>query len=88
MNHDITASWDTLMRQASMTVHDYVTAIIGTIDEHFGKGYAKQNPALVAALVQATTADFRTTSLVVASQNVAKELNNIASAIRESAYQS
>jgi hypothetical protein len=87
MNHDITASWDTLMRQAPMTVHDYVTAIIGTIDEHFGKGYAKQNPALVAALVRAATDDFRTTSLVVCSQNIAKELANIASAIREGGYQ-
>jgi hypothetical protein len=60
---EITASGDTLMRQAMMTAAEYFDDAVRSIDAEFGAGYAKQNPALVAAYMQTAAADFATTSM-------------------------
>lgn len=76
----ITASYDTLMRQASMTVEDYMSAAIRSIDKKFGEGYAKANPVLVAAYINGCTKDFGTSALIVAIQEatevIAESLRN------------
>jgi hypothetical protein len=56
----IDASVDTLMRQAPMTASVYMAACIAEIDERLGEGYARANPALLAAMVQASALDFHT----------------------------
>jgi hypothetical protein len=60
MSDSIEASFDTLMRQASMTATDYMTAACRAIDGQFGQGYAKANPALVASFMQVAASDFNT----------------------------
>jgi hypothetical protein len=59
-----TPSLETLVRQASMTAHDYFKASITTIDEKFGKGYAKKHPELVGAFMQTAALDFLAMQLV------------------------
>jgi hypothetical protein len=58
MSTEITASPDTLIRQASMTVHDYMRAAKTEIDKVFGDGYAAKNPGLVGAFIQTCAADY------------------------------
>jgi hypothetical protein len=50
-----------LMRQASMTAHDYMMNAKHDVDEIFGEGYAKQHPELVGAYMQAAAANFAAT---------------------------
>jgi hypothetical protein len=52
------ADAQTLMRQASMTADTYLREVVKSIDEQFGAGFAKANPAVVAAMLQACTGDF------------------------------
>ena len=58
MSIEITASPDTLMRQASMSAHDYMRAAKTETDKVFGDGYAAKNPALVGAFIQTCAADY------------------------------
>lgn len=44
--------------QAGTTVSCYLQSAVEMLDRQFGECYAEANPALVAALVQAQTADF------------------------------
>ena len=67
---DITADADMLLRQASMTAHDYLWDAVDLIDKQFGDGFAKKNPALVAEMVRAQSADFNTAILKIAAQDV------------------
>lgn len=64
-----------LLKQAQMTAKDAMTNAVHDIDERFGKNYAKKNPALVAAHMNASTLDFATScgllSLSAALQNLA-----------------
>lgn len=54
----IDASYDTLMRQASMTACDYMIHAVEDIDRIFGEGYAAKNPELVAAYINTAAIDF------------------------------
>jgi hypothetical protein len=38
---NITASIETLMRQAPMTTNEYLSSAIKEVDSNFGEGYAK-----------------------------------------------
>jgi hypothetical protein len=51
---------DTLMRQAPMTVHDYLLDVVRTVDKVFGEGFAARNPVFVASLVDSCVRDFHT----------------------------
>lgn len=48
----------TLMNQAADTAGTYLAKVVRELDEQFGSGYAKSNPVVVAAMLQACTADF------------------------------
>lgn len=54
---DITASFETLMDQGGSTASFYMRRAVREIDDLFGEGYAKANPSLVAAFMQAAAAD-------------------------------
>lgn len=47
-----------LMRQASMTSHQYLYEAIESIDKLLGKGYSVKNPKLVATIAQIAADDF------------------------------
>lgn len=50
---------ENLVNQASGTADDYFLRAIESIDSKFGKGYAKNNPELIAVLVNAASNDFK-----------------------------
>ena len=59
----IEASFDTLFRQAQATAEELLKEAVRVIDlVVFKPGYAEKNPQLVAAFMQAATADFHTSA--------------------------
>lgn len=70
----ITASYDTLLRQAPDTAETYLRAAKTRIDEVFGKDFAKNNPALVAAFITACSADLNNAVLTVAIQEASDRI--------------
>jgi len=71
MNHEITASWTSLMKQAPDTVEVYLQRAKEAIDESFGPGYAAKHPKLVSAFIQASAIEFQTAGIGVAAQQLA-----------------
>lgn len=62
----IDASFETLYDESHRTTRGHLRAAVESIDDQFGKGYAKANPSLVAAFMQAASNDF--TQSVLAQQ--------------------
>ena len=62
------ARMETLLRQAPMTIADYMAHAVKYIDDAFGPGYAKENPALVGAVIQASAQDFHTATMLASTQ--------------------
>ena len=87
MDDRITASFDDLLRQASMTADAYMSSAVREIDETFGAGFSKANPALVAAFMQTASADFTAASngkiFASALDRIADALGDLADALRE-----
>ena len=77
---DITASLDSLVKQGAMTASQYMSEAISEIDVLFGDGYAKQNPVLVAAFMQAATTDLGAT---VQAKVLGEALEKIGDALEE-----
>lgn len=67
-----------LMRQAMDTAHDYMLHAEHDIDEHFGAGFARQNPALMAAYMQTAATDFAAT---FGLQGVSESVGRVADAV-------
>lgn len=81
-NDYVTASFDTLMRQAPDTVALYLRKAKEEIDSVFGEGYAANNPELVAAFLNAASADMGAATL---AKVFGSALQEISSAIGETA---
>lgn len=81
----ITADFSELDRQAPDAVANYMLKAKREIDELFGAGYAAQNPALVAAFMQAAERHFSASSTVKvlgeSLEAVATALNDVADAL-------
>jgi hypothetical protein len=58
LDNRVTASSETLLRQAPMTAYEYMRAAVRDIDEVFGAGYAKAHPELVGQYMLTCAADF------------------------------
>ena len=80
-SHHISASTETLMRQAPMTIADYMRDAVKFIDEQFGEGFAKQNPALVSAFIQASALDYHTAYMKIAAQELGGDVATVSTAI-------
>ncbi|WP_157669304.1 hypothetical protein [Chitinibacter sp. GC72] len=48
------------MKQATETAHYYLVSAVRMIDCEFGEGYAKNNPAVLAAFIQVCAQDYHT----------------------------
>jgi hypothetical protein len=59
-----TTSVEDLMRQAPIAVAAYLTDAVVHIDAQFGKGYAEENPQLMAAFIRASAQAFHTAMMV------------------------
>ena len=83
----ITASFDTLLKQASITANTYLINAKEDIDKTFGDGYAEKNPTLVAAYMKTAASDMNTSTIgkVFGSAllEIAEKLDAIASAIEQ-----
>jgi predicted DNA-binding protein len=75
MPQRITADFHVLMDQAPGTVAVYLDKAIESIDNAFGDGYAKQNPSLIGAFIQAAATDM---GCAVLAQQIHAGLESIA----------
>jgi hypothetical protein len=84
----VTAGFDTLVRQASMTASEYMRNAVTNINDQFGDGYAQKHPELVAAFMNAASVDMAGAvigkTLGHALPRIAESLDQIAEAVRES----
>lgn len=69
---------DELMRQAPLTVADYMRVLMGAVDECFGDGYAENHPDLIGALVNAAATDFATAIQAKISEEMIDSIRDIA----------
>lgn len=79
----ITASAETLLRQASMTAADYLRAAVRELDSVFGEGYAQQHPELVAAFMRTAAQDYHTAVSASVQQDLVDALDRVADAIQD-----
>jgi hypothetical protein len=70
----ITGNYDTLLRQAPMTVSEYLREVMQEIDSRCGEGYAKKNPEMVCRLVEVAAGDYETSAKIVALQEAVERL--------------
>jgi hypothetical protein len=80
----ITANYETLMRQAPMTIHDYLFAAIKSIDQAFGEGYAKKHPEIVMQFVQEANKETQASCLL---QTIQEGIELFHVAVRDAAYE-
>lgn len=76
---DITASAETLMRQAGYTAEVYMNAAIESIDKWFGKGFAAKNPQLVGDFMKTAAMDY---GAAILSQQIGQALEEISGSIQ------
>ena len=60
----MSASYDTLLRQAWMTADEYMHKAVRNIDELLGDGYAAKHPELIATFMEVCARDFQSGVLV------------------------
>ena len=70
----ITASPETLMRQAGMTADVYLRDAIENIEKRLGKGFAAKNPELIAAMIKASSADYAVSAITAVIQDAVEEV--------------
>ena len=63
-------------RHAKDAAHDYLIAGVSAIDEKFGTGFAKKNPQLLAAYVEAASREFQTGFLGQKIEELSKAVLN------------
>jgi len=71
----ITASFETLYEQSSMIADGHLSKAVKCIDSELGNGFAKKNPALVGAFMQAAVLELGFSTL---AQQVRAGLETIA----------
>jgi len=71
------------VRQAGMTASSYLASAIESINGQFGAGYAASNPALVAALIHASTLDFNNCAMHCVLGEIADAVSELAHRIGE-----
>lgn len=69
-----------LMDQAGPTVGHWLSQSVHEIDRTFGEGYAKKNPALIAAFIQAAALDQLTAHLTT---RIADRIADLSRAVSE-----
>lgn len=73
-----------LMLQAVATAETYFEKAVRIIDAQFGEGYAKANPAVLAAFMGACSADFSATMLSNSLTNLGAAISDSLSSIADS----
>jgi hypothetical protein len=54
----------TMMRQAPMTAEHYLLRCEEILEKHWGKGAGRENPQILAAMIQACAVDFQGVALL------------------------
>lgn len=73
----ITASPETLMKQAGYTAEVWLMQALESIDKTFGDGFAKKNPELVSGFMKAASTDLLSSTLGSVLQDSSEQLVNI-----------
>lgn len=74
---NITDGIPVLLERAEQNTAEYLKAAVQAIDAQFGEGFAKQNPALVGAFIQACAQDFHTRLMKVAAQDLGSAVGTL-----------
>lgn len=69
------------MRQAAHTASFYMAEAVDAIDHSFGAGYAKSNPALVAAFMHVAGADYNNWNDAESAKRVRESIDTSVDAI-------
>ncbi len=84
---EITASFNTLYEQAITTGNHYFREAIMAVDQAYGEGFARANPAFVAMLLKAYIADLNCSTIAkvqeAALANIAQSLESISGSIEK-----
>jgi hypothetical protein len=92
MEHRSEIDSSELMRQATMTAHDYLLKAVDDVEEIYGKGASNKYPNLVAAYIQTAALDMGTA--IIAQQvragldEIAEAVDRVAERIAEGSYRS
>jgi hypothetical protein len=62
---------------ASATAHDFLVEALRKVDSELGQGYAKANPVLVAAMVQAAAAALHASYLSVRIDDLSDQVGRL-----------
>lgn len=71
---------DAAVTQAGETIKQYLNQAREAIDEVFGSGYARHNPVLVAACVQAQAEDYKAVATTAPLYDISRSIDNLAAA--------
>jgi pyridoxine 5'-phosphate synthase PdxJ len=74
----IEASNETLLRQASMTAHEYMNRAIDIIDGRFGDGYSATHSELVAAFMQTSALNLGAAIIARAIEGLSQTFSEMA----------
>lgn len=77
----ITASWETLVKDGFYSASTYFHQVIESIDNEFGKGYAKEHPELIGAYMNAAAKGHQATVIGKCIQELAEEIEKAGDAI-------
>jgi hypothetical protein len=79
--HEISASWDDLLRQASMTSGTYFAQALRHMAEEAGERIPPARYGTATELAAISARDFQTSTYFLAASKIADALNSIADAI-------
>lgn len=77
IDNDISCSFGKIMDDSSSSVAVYLERAITAIDSNFEPGYAKNNPILVAAYIQACATENSAAYTVLAAQKIREGFEHI-----------
>jgi hypothetical protein len=79
----ITSDEDNLMRQAPMTVNNYLNEVVKMLDEKFGEGYASKNMYLVGKLTECCCRDYEATLYAKRVQGIDEAIGYLADKLND-----
>jgi hypothetical protein len=71
------------MRQAWKTADTYLSAAVKCIDATFGPDYAKKNPQLVAAFINASAHDYHSATMKTGMDDLTAALSRVVAQLSE-----
>ena len=65
---------DTMMRQAAETAYYYFCDAVCNVDNKFWKGYSKEHPEIVCAMIKTAAEDYKTVKIAGVLERILQAL--------------